>query len=284
MRLTAQKLILDLVSAAADQTISARAAVVVARLFDITENNVRVALARLQSRGLLERIGRGRYGLAAGAWPVQRHVSSWARLEQRCVAWRGRWCGVYLSRPVRIGRQPARRRQRALDLLGLRELEAGLWVRPDNLRGGVSAVRAQLGDLGLDARSLVFALSGLDGATEEAARGLWDRAAIRDAHRAMIRRLKQGGRALAKLDLERGVVESFLVGGQAINLLAFDPLLPDEIMPAGDRRALVDQMRRYDQLGRACWRDYARQQGIPEIVLPSERSLDAASAGGAHRR
>lgn len=280
MGITAEKLILDLVFAATEQTITAKAAVVVARLFDITDNSVRVALARLQARGLLERSGRGRYALAAGAWPLQRHVASWSRLEERRVAWRGEWVGVYLSRPTHIGRQPARRRRRALELLGLEALEPGLWVRPDNLRGGVSGLRTQLGELGLDERSRVFVLGGFDAATEAEARGLWDGAALRAAHRDMTRRLKQSGLGLQKLDPERRLVESFLVGGQAINLLAFDPLLPEEIVAAKPRLALADQMRHYDRLGRACWREYAQQQSIPEIVLPSERSVRDDRAGG----
>ena len=44
-----------------------------------------------------------------------------------------------------------RRRQRAFDLLGLRELEPNFYVRPDNLIGGAAAVRERLGKLGVDA-------------------------------------------------------------------------------------------------------------------------------------
>jgi phenylacetic acid degradation operon negative regulatory protein len=203
-------------------------------------------------------------------------VSSWARLEERRAPWGGAWCGVYLSRPGRAGRSSARQRQRALDFLGLRELEPGLWVRPDNLVGGVAGLRTELRALGLDARSRVFALGDLDPETDARARGLWDTRALDAAYSAQLRRLQRSGRALAKRKQAAAVVESFLVGGVAINLLAFDPLLPDEILPGGQRRALVEAMRRYDRLGRACWRDFAKQQGVPGIVLPRERSVDAA--------
>ncbi len=252
----------------------------VGRLFGITENNVRVALARLQDRGRLQRLGRGRYGLAADARPVQRHVSAWASLEERRVSWRGRWCGVYLSRPGQVGRLEGRRRMRALEFLGLRALEAGLWLRPDNLAGGVAALRTRLVELGLDEGSRVFALSDLDPDTEQQARGLWDVQGLVASYGAQTRRLQQSAKQLAKLPLEESVVESFLVGGRAINQLAFDPLLPDEIQPAVDRRALVEEMRAYDRLARAYWRDYATRQDIPEIVMPSERSLHGGAIPG----
>lgn len=285
MGLTAQKLILDVVSAATDQTLSAHAAVVVARPFNITENAVRVALVRLQERGRLERVNRGRYSLASGSWPVQRHVSSWTRLEQRCVTWRGQWCGVYLSRPSRIGRQETRRRGRALDFLGLRELEPGLWVRPDNLSGGVVDLRERLVELGLDVSSRVFAIQQLDGDTDERARGLWDTEALLEAYRDQRQRLQRSAEELTRLGVAEAMVEAFLAGGRAIGLLAFDPLLPEAILPGEERRTLLAEMLLYNRQGRGCWRRYAKQQSIPEIVMPSEWSLDegapmAAAEGG----
>ena len=47
--------------------------------------------------------------------------------------------------------------------------------------------------------------------------------------------------------------ESFRLGGEAIRLLVYDPLLPEPIVAPGERRALVEAMRRYDRLGRQAW-------------------------------
>ncbi len=280
MRLTAQKLVLDLVLATPRHEVTARGAVQVGKLFEISENSVRVALARLVERGRLGRVGRGRYALTAVAGPVQRHVSSWARLEDRVTAWGGGWCGVHLSRPGQVGRQDARRRLRALRFLGLRDLLRGLFVRPDNLVGGVYELRRRLLALGLDRGSLVFELGGLDESSEERARALWDTRALTRAYRDQLERLERSAaklEELAAVSLERALVESFLLGGEAINLLAFDPLLPEEILPAGDRRALVEVMRRYDRMGRRCWRTYAMKHSIPEIVLPLEPGFDGGT-------
>ena len=41
--------------------------------------------------------------------------------------------------------------------------------------------------------------------------------------------------------------------GRAIRQLVLDPLLPESIAPAAPRRALLEALRRYDRLGRACW-------------------------------
>ena len=62
----------------------------------------------------------------------------------------------------RSNRVKLRARDRALAMLGLRELERGLYVRPDNLAGGVEEVRSRLNRLGLDADAAVFVAMDFD--------------------------------------------------------------------------------------------------------------------------
>ncbi len=60
-------LILDLLLAADPEPLSARDAVTACALFGISDNNARVALARLASDGLVEAAERGSYQLSARA-------------------------------------------------------------------------------------------------------------------------------------------------------------------------------------------------------------------------
>jgi hypothetical protein len=76
------------------------------------------------------------------------------------------------------------------------------------------------------------------------------------------------------------MVESFLVGGRALRQLAFDPLLPEAIVAAAPRREFVDELRRYDRLGRAHWRSFMRAQGIPSLESPLRGQL--IDLGGPH--
>src|SRR5439155_688366 len=121
---------------------------------------------RLPARGIVERDERGRYRVTEQAAVVQSHVRAWSRVEERTTAWNGGWIGVHTGALKRSDRRAARRRRRAFDFLGFRALDPGLWIRPDNLRGGVAEVRRQLEALGLDAAAIVFALGALDDATE----------------------------------------------------------------------------------------------------------------------
>jgi phenylacetic acid degradation operon negative regulatory protein len=261
----ASSLVLDLLSAVGERPVPVRALVRVAELFGLTENALRVALARLVSDGKVERNERGSYGLGAAAQPVQRRVTSWAKMEDRVVAWHGGWVAVHTAGVERGSRAETKRRQRALEFSGMRELATGLYVRPDNLEGGVAAVRAELRDLGMPSNALVGALRDLDAETEARARGLWKADALDEACRVTTARLKKSGQELFDLPIEQAVVECFLLGGRAIRQLAFDPLLPEPIVEPALRRGLVEEMRRYDGAGRRIWRKFMVAQGAPAL-------------------
>lgn len=268
MQPTPRSLVVDLLSTLAGHAMPVRALVAAAAVFGISPESVRVALVRLMDEGTIERNERGQYRMAPGAHAVQRHVSAWSRVEERLAPWRGDWAGVHAAGVPRRDRARLRRRDRALLFLGMRELEAGLWLRPNNLRGGVTAVRDELIALGLEETTPVFAMAQLDPATESRARALWDTEALRRGYREMCAALDESAARLADLEPSRAMVESFVLGGEGIRRIVFDPLLPEPIVPARERGVLVETMRRYDRLGRACWRAFMREHGAPHMRAP----------------
>jgi len=279
----AKSVILDLLSSLRGRDMPVRALVAAGAVFGLSHESMRVALARLLQHGTVERSERGQYRIAQAAQPVQRHVVSWTSLEERVVPWRGGWVGVHTVDLARSDRPRWRRRQRALDFLGFRELARDLWVRPDNLRGGVDDVRAALYELGLEAEACVFAITNLDDATETRARGLWDAAALRRRYRDLDAALARSAARLGAMPALAAMAESFRIGGDVIRQLAIDPLLPEPLVPASERAGLVDSMRRYDRLGRACWRTFMQSHGAPHLHAPrttADMRGSAHSAGG----
>ena len=268
MQPTARSLILDLLSSLRGQPMPVRALVAAGAMFGISSESLRVALVRLCSRGTVERNERGQYRIAAAAQAVQAHVAAWTRTGERLVPWRGGWIGVHTAGLERGDRARLRRRTRALQFLGFRTLAAHLFVRPDNFRGGVDAVRRDLLALGLDAAALVFAIAQLDPAAETRARRLWNGAALCRSYAQTRAALARSAARLDGLPTHAAMVESFVLGGQAIRQLALDPLLPEPIVAAAARAALVDTMREYDRLGRACWRSFMKAHGAPHLQAP----------------
>jgi phenylacetic acid degradation operon negative regulatory protein len=249
-----------------------RALVTAGEGFGIAGNSIRVALARLLAAGRIERDERGRYRLGTGAEAVRRHVVAWRHLAERTRPWSGAWVGVATSGLPARG-TPAARRERALRFLGLRSLEPGLSIRPDNLRGGVAAVRAELRTLGLEPEAPVFELCALDAATEARARALWDVRALRAGYRRSLAELERSARRLPLLSEREAMAESFLLGGRVIRQLVLDPLLPEPIVPVDEREALAGAMRDFDRLGRACWSAFLDRYDVPHLRAPADTRI-----------
>ncbi|HYC22664.1 MAG TPA: PaaX family transcriptional regulator C-terminal domain-containing protein [Candidatus Bathyarchaeia archaeon] len=291
MRPTAKSLILDLLSTLRRGAMPVRALIAAGELLGIAGNPMRVALARLLAAGLVERDERGRYRLGARAEAVGTQIASWRRIDERLRPWSGGWIGVHTAAVVRGHRRAVKRRSRALRFLGFRELRPGLLVRPDNLAGGTAKVREQLERLGLEPEAPVFALRELDAGLESRARELWDVNALRDEYRSSRRAIEESARKLAGeldgLTPARAMTESFLLGGRVIRQIVFDPLLPEPILPAAERRALVAAMVDYDRKGRAAWAAFLRSFEVENLRTPADlRLLDGEehalqAAGGA---
>jgi phenylacetic acid degradation operon negative regulatory protein len=272
MHPTARSLILDLLSTLRRGTMPVRALVEAGALLGIEENNIRVSLARLYASRRIERDERGHYRLGPAVAAITRQLRSWRELDTRARDWSGDWIAVHQPR---LGRGPARRRrERALELIGFRELETSFSLRPNNLRGGLGGVRSQLVALasGSDAQDCalgrVFIVRDLDPTTDLEVRSLWDAAAIADEAQAAIEALRQSEARLARLSIEEVMAETFLVGGRVLRQLVRHPLLPAEILVPEPLTNLLAAMKHYDLVGRNAWTEFLARHDVPHRALP----------------
>jgi len=276
MQPTARGLVLDLLSTLRPGSAMPVAALVEAgALFDLSENNMRVTIARLLASRHVARDERGAYRLGGASRSIGAHVRTWRELDRRTRKWTGGWLAVHAGAS---GRSAQRGRARALRLFGFAPLRPGVWVRPDNLAAALDDVRRELGDLGLPAGDLVCTLSELDPATDARARRLWDVAALRRTYRRLGAALAASEAHLDRLTPAAAMAESFVLGGKALRELVLDPLLPEAICPAAERDTLLDQMRRYDRLGRLAWGRLLQRFDVPSLRTPVDSRLDASRA------
>jgi len=271
--------VLDLLSTLRRGAMPVQALIESAALFGIAGGSVRVALSRALGEGLVERDERGRYRPGEASRAVQERVASWRRLEARVRPWDGAWLAVVATRRP-SSRAAQRRSERALRLLGFRELERGLSLRPDNLTGGVARAREELVALGLLPGALVGELRELDPISEARARTLWDAKARAALYRRLRRSLDASARRMPALPEAEAMVESFRLGGEALRALAHDPLLPEPIFASEERDALADAMRRYDAIGRSSWAAFLARHGVLHRAAPAD-TRDLARGGAA---
>lgn len=261
MKVNPKNLLLDLLLAGGDKPLTARDAIVAGALFQISENSLRVTLARLSAAGLIEVAGRGAYRLGPAATEFAGEVSSWRRAEARLRPWRGGYIVVHSGALGRSDRAALLRRERALQMLGFRRFERGLHIRPDNIEPHVDAVRQRLYKLGLERAATVFLADGLDPEREASVRRLWDTSALTQSYRQLRDQLEDWLLGAHGRTLDAAARESFLLGGRAIHQLVFDPLLPEPFVDANARHAFIQTVHRFDDSGRAIWERFFASMG-----------------------
>jgi phenylacetic acid degradation operon negative regulatory protein len=257
---TPRSVILNVVRVAPEPPLPINRLIAIGELFGFTANALRVAVARLVSDGLLESDERGWYRLGPTAAPVQAFVEDWRRGESRMRAWNGEWLAIALG--AKVERALRRRSLRALGRLGLREGLAGLWLRPDNLAQSFEEIVERLRALSLEDGAEPFRARDFGEPLERKLRVLWPTRALQQGYQRALHNLERSQRQLDAMPRETALVQSFLRGGEAIRVLATDPLLPEAIMSGDTRRELSESMLRYNHLGRQLWRSYARRSKL----------------------
>lgn len=257
--LTPRRLILEMLDADPDVMGLGRRLIAAGAVFGFSENQVRVALSRLLADELLVQPCRGSYALQGAATGIQREVQRWQTIEQRLRRWRGDWCAVMTDNLAAEGSTQFRNQSRALAMRGMQRWRAGLWVRPNNLRGGPAQLGRELLALGLDAIRGQCVITQGDADCEAALRGLWDHSEREATYQTMIDQLEAAGRRLENPQFPAVLVETLELGGACIRVLLNDPLLPDELASGDSRRQLLGLLQDYDKQGRGQWLQFIQQ-------------------------
>ena len=271
---TPRSVVLNLVRVAERRSVAVRQLLEVGALFGFNTNATRVAVARLVADRLLESDERGSYRLGPAALVVNEHVEAWRRGESRMRAWRGAWLVAML--PASAARSQRRASCRALSRLGLREGLAGLWVRPDNLNASLEETGERLRALGLEPNAELFRASDFcQQLVQRFSTELWPLRRLRASYDAALRDLERSLERLPRLPRDTALVQTFVLGGAAIRVLATDPLLPEQILNGATRAELTRQMLRYDAVGRELWKARARNSSPT-----STRSVQGGARAG----
>jgi phenylacetic acid degradation operon negative regulatory protein len=256
--LTARELVIDFLSNRYPREMSAAEILGVGAALGFTEQSLRMALTRLVEGAVAANTGRGLYRLSGSGEAMRLEVRKWRNLDDLAKPWSGAWIGVFDAGITRSDRAALRRHERAMRLRGFRELQAGLWIRPANLRDSVGELREQLRALGLHPAALVVGLNDLDDDSRARATTLWDTAAMLATYRALADELLASKTRLERLPLDTAAAESMVLGRDVIRHINLDPVLPEELMPQRAVKNLISTMSDYDQQARQIWRRFMR--------------------------
>ena len=252
MKVNAKRLILSFIIAWGNKPLAVQNLIYACSLFGISGGTVRVNIARLVSESCIKTTGRGYYELCSEYSDFSDNILRWRTALDQLIPWSGDWLAVYCGNLGRTNRKQNLSRERALKLVGFRALEKDLYIRPDNLAGGVGSIRSRLYDLGLDEEALVFKASELANSHDELA-NLWDTRGLIANYDSLTRKLATWLANIDQLNLKQAATESFIYGENAIRLMVFDPLLPEQLIDTGSRESFFRTLIEFDKKGHELW-------------------------------
>lgn len=177
--------------------------------FGIREQTLRVALTRMVAAGDLVRSDNG-YRLSARLLDRQRRQDD--ALNPRTHDWDGSWITLVITAVGMDARARAAMRN-SLQIKRFGEMREGLWLRPDNLDD----------DLPAEIQDRVRVMHSRDDDPADLAQRLWG---LDDWSRT-------GHRLLADMAAARDVPRRFVAAAGMVRHVLTDPVLPDELLPAG---------------------------------------------------
>ena len=258
-KINARSLILDLLFADPSAIMSTRHFLLGASLFAISDNSTRVALTRLSAEGMIESVGRGQYQLTSDARELSEPVANRGQELTPTRDWNGQYLAVHTGALGRVDRSALNRRERTLRLIGFRELQSDLFIRPDNLAESLEATEARLFHTGVDSSVPVFIISRFNDVTSKKIPALWDSRALNQRYQKTSQHIQQWLSHYEKLELDIATRESLTIGRQAIPLLMTDPLLPEPFVDLKLRDQFASDVQTLDKIGHQLWQQFFQQ-------------------------
>ncbi len=261
-RPTAKRLILSLLSQPNMASLSLRQLVAWGDVLGQKPAAIRVTAGRLVQEALLSKTSRGVYTIGPAGLALRDQASAWVTTLDQVQRWKGGWYCAHTGHLGKAIRRNVRARERALRLLGFRELVAGLWVRPDNLVHSATEMHARLCQLGAEADVVVSRAGDLCQVNMTDPMILWPIADLDAGYRRAIAMLEESQRRLSGQGLRAVTRETFVIGEHVIRQINTDPLLPAVCVNADARKAMVQAMRRYSEFCHPFWAELLSAAGL----------------------
>lgn len=262
---TPKSIILDVLRLTRCTYCPASKLIAVGELFDFKSSAMRVALTRLLASCKIETDGSGGYRLSSQSDLLSDYIEQWRIGDLRRRDWqKDDWLMVLLpSNPDRTVRALS---QTTLGFFGFRKAQAKVWIRPNNLNLPLNELRSLYQAHGLEREALMFKAADIPYPQQFIWEStLWDTEKLEFNYEKQLAKLTKSRDRIASLKVKDALRESFIIGGQTINLLVKDPLLPDEIFCTTSRERLRLAMCEYDAYGHQIWTQFMGETALTNV-------------------
>lgn len=255
-KMNARDLIIDLLLGLQGREISIKQIIIAAKLFEISENSIRVAVTRLSSDGVIEAIERGIYQFTAKSHEWADVMLNRKNGIKQTKQWDHQYLAVFTGELGRVDRTALNRRERALKHFGFKELEQGIYIRPDNLAISFKEVFLGLQVSGLEKSAKICQINHFDTTTLNKIPKLWPTQTLNQNYKKYSQMIQKWLETVEQLSLDIAAKESLLLGRQTISLLMNDPLLPEDFVDVHLRDQFALSVQQLDQTGLELWQRF----------------------------
>ena len=255
-QITPKTIILDVLRLTRGGYCQSAKLIAVGELFDFKASTMRVALTRLLTTGKIEADGSSGYRMNSNTDLISDYIEQWKLGDLRRGEWqKDDWLMVLLpSNPDRAIRTLS---QTTLQFFGFRKARNKVWVRPNNLLPALNELRALYQLVGLEQAALLFKAADIPYPEQFLWEStLWHTQDLQFTYEQQLTKLTHSKVRLDNLEVKDALRESFMIGGETINLLVKDPLLPDEMFCTPKREELRHAMCDYDTCGHKIWTQF----------------------------
>jgi phenylacetic acid degradation operon negative regulatory protein len=197
--------------------------------FNVSENCLRTSLFRMVSRDILESRKNGRntyYKIGKRGQRIGSNMSFSFRGSD-WSGWDGSWTGVLFSVP-NIDNSARYRIRRKLTVYRYAPLYSGVWVRPENKNENLEN---NLKDILKSKHCSIIKFKYLNGISKEEVISLWKLNKINKILDSGLKIINSKSKNLTLLSPEKVFIYYIITGGELVDILFQDPLLPDEFLP-----------------------------------------------------
>ena len=260
--LNAKSFILDLFLASSGQTLSIKQILNAAKILEISENNIRVAVTRLSHENMIESISRGHYKLSANAENWGSIILHRDHALKSNPDWNQQYIGILTTHLGRSDRTALNHREKILKHAGFRELETGFFIRPDNLTLNLNELTQKLVHQGLESEAKFMLIAQFSDNTQNKIIDLWDTQKLNQRYEKYTLQLQQWLSHYQAMNQIERARTSFLLGRETIALMLTDPLLPSTWVNTALRADFFTAVIQLDQIGQDTWQQLNQKENI----------------------
>lgn len=262
-KINARELIIDLFLSSAYRQLSIKQILIAAKLFNLSENGIRVATTRLLNEGVIESVERGVYQLSPRSCEWAKLILNRKNGIKQTKPWQQNYLAVFSGTLGRIDRTALKKRERALRQFGFKELETNIYIRPDNLAYSFEKTMQELVLAGLEPEAKISIVQQFDSTTLQHISTLWDTQQLENNYSKYCFEIKKWLNQCTVLPLPESAAQALLLGRETIALLMNDPLLPPPFVNENARNQFAQCVQRLDMIGQKIWQQLYEQEMLP---------------------